>query len=65
MLCLTQPLPSMENVHDVFLGAGVKVVSSRFAVEGKKKILKNKMKLSTLLHITPLAACARFSGHVC
>lgn len=37
MLCLTQPLPSMENVHDVFLGADVKVVSSRFAVEGKKK----------------------------
>lgn len=36
VLCLTQPLTSVENVHDVFKGAGVKAGSSRSAVDGKK-----------------------------
>lgn len=63
-LCLTQLLTSMGNVHDVFMGAGVKVGFSRSAVDGKK-ILKNKMLLSTSLLITSLAACDRFSEHVC
>lgn len=40
VLCLTQPLTSVENVHDVFKGAVVKTGSSRSAVDGKKNSLK-------------------------
>lgn len=38
VLCLTQPLTSVENVHDVFKGAVVKTGSSRSAVDGKKNL---------------------------
>lgn len=40
-LCLTQLLTATGNsVHDVFMGAGVKVGSSRSAVDGKKNLKK-------------------------